>query len=190
MSVDHRYALAAICVREALIVFTCTGTQIMNTESKQWSTAASVLINVERLSRVEFYDSHLWVFDSYEYYDSNCTKYHLDTLLSSCEPPIFKQVPPAQALPNQIKIPSYGASFHQTMSSNGTLIGEFYFDEDCHCWVDLPTRVISKYNPAGDSWETVGLLKKRREAVMVALPDNRFMTIGCCTDRVLFFTID
>ena len=190
MPVDQNMnCLAAICVGEALIVFTCTGNKIMNTESKQWSTAASLLTNDHTYSeyhpgppRVEFYDSHLWVFDPYV---SKRTKYHLDAYLSSCEPPIFEHVvPAAQVSPTQC-ITRFSKGW--TMSSNGTLICEDYDNHSCYCQLN---RVI-KYNPAGNSWELVGLLRKQEEALIVALPDNTFMTFSCCTNRrVLFFSID
>ncbi len=111
------YALTVICVGKALIVFTSTDNDvndyiiykscnhcalIMNIESRQWSTGSSLLIPTKSKwdtgrgwklqSHIEFYDSHIWVFDTCA---SKCTKYHLDTLLSSCEPPIFEQGPPA-----------------------------------------------------------------------------------------------
>ncbi len=195
------YALTVICVGKALIVFTSTGSMndymyiscnhcalIMNIESRQWSTGSSLLIPTKSIwdpgwklqSHVEFYDSHIWVFDTCV---SKCTKYHLDTLLSSCEPPIFEQVPPAhQVLSTQFSF----FPIDLTIGSKGTLIGEYYGDDDCCC---NPSRVIRKYNQTNDSWKLVEL-PISKYAKIVALPDNRFMTISCFTDRVLFFTID
>ncbi len=189
-------ALNAFCVGEALIVFTCTDIKIMNTVSKQWSTAAaSFRPSIEERSGgdAKFYDSHLWVI---YYNDSKCIKYHLDSLLSSCEPPIFEQVPPAQASPTEFLCREIGSN--PALSSNGTLIGEGCVDSN----LDYSRREIRKYNlnktnNPTNSWEgisleseSVGFLRKKEGAPIVALPDNKFMTIGLHTDRVLFFTID
>ena len=179
-------AMSAICVGEALIVFTCAsikGIKIMNTVSKQWSTACLTspsynlpdpkLLNWSARD-VKFYDSHLWVI---HYYYSECTKYHLDSLLSSCEPPIFEQVLPAQA--SSTEFLSQTICSNPALSSNGTLIGEAYGE----------IRKYNLNNPTGKS-ESVGFLKKKEGAPIVALPDNKFMTISLHTNRVLFFTID
>ena len=178
-------ALAAICVGKAVIVFTGPCVLIMNTESKQWSTSCpnSLIHSNRERFHVEFYDSHIWIFDPY---DSDGTKYHLDTLLSSCEPPIFEQVPPAQVSPTRFEF----SHLHLAISSNGTLIAEYYRKHDFYM-CEVPSRDICKSNsdnPTDDSWKAVGLLTKEKRAAMVALPDNRFMTLS--GDRVLFFTID
>ncbi len=178
-------ALAAICVGKAVIVFTGPCVLIMNTESKQWSTSCpnSLTTRIHRDRKryhVEFYDSHIWIFDPY---NSDGTKYHLDTLLSSCELPIFEQVPPAQVSPTRFEF----SHLHLAISSNGTLIAER------ERYNLVPSRDICKSNsdnPTDKSWETVGLLTKEKDAAMVALPDNRFMTLSSDGDRVLFFTID
>ncbi len=174
---QNKDTLLAICVGEALIVFTINAIKIMNTVSKQWSTAgASLLHSLHRYSGhlefwrggetrpfVEFHDSHLWVYYKSERAKYQCTKYHLDTLLSSCEPSIFEQVPLVQVSPTEFKI--YPQGNRLRTSSNGRIIAENYRDDEdcCYSGLNLPSCMILKYSQTDESWETVGLIVKENQ---------------------------
>ena len=169
----ERYWAVAVTTGRVLIVAGGRGlatVEIMNTDTRQWSTAADLPQSMASASATICGDR---IYMSYEKSVITCS---LPALLQSCSPKIFEAQPstPSPQGPVWSTVTDLRVKLATLVSINYRLLAIGGYDSDYK-----PTTAVHLYNPVNNSWQTISHLHTPREwCFAVVHPDNRIMVVG------------
>ena len=147
--------------------------EIMNTDTRQWSSAADLPQPMVSASATVCGDR---IYMSVEKSVITCS---LPALLQSCRPNIFEAQPSTPSPQDLVwstvaDLPVYQSTL---VSINNRLLAIGGHDSD-----DKLTTAVHLYDPVNNSWQSNSHLRTpRRECFAVVLPNNRIMVVGGCT---------
>ena len=147
--------------------------EIMNTDTRQWSTAADLLQPMSSPSATVCGDR---IYMSKKKSVITCS---LPALLQSCRPKIFEAQPstPSPQGPVWSTVADLPVKRSTLVSINNRLLAIGGCDSD-----DKPTTAVHLYNPVNNSWQTISYLNTPRGLCFaVVLPNNRIMVVGGLT---------
>ena len=189
-----RDVVIAVTTGRALIVAggrdrgSLTTVEIMNTDTRQWSTAADLPQPMDMASATVCGDR---IYMSYEKSVITCS---LLALLQSCSPKIFEAQPstPSPQGPVWSTVADLPVERSTLVSINNRLLAIGGLDSDYK-----PTTAVHLYDPVNNSWQTISHLSTpRRRCLAVVLPDNRiivvvggFTTVSSTTNTVEFASV-
>ena len=186
-----RYGMIALCTGTALIVAGGTKgdihtqdlktVEVMNTETRQWSTAA-YLPEPLKGSSITVCGDCVYLLGGWDK-DHKQTKSvyscSLSTLLFSCGPMSL-----GQRLASTLSRSSHGRAWSRvanlpvTFSTCVSLHGQLLAIGGKDSYKN-PTAAIHMYNPTTDSWEVISHMTTPRYLSLAAiLPDNQLMVVG------------
>ena len=154
--------------------------EIMNTDTRQWSTAADLPQPMASASATVCGDR---IYMSKEKSVITCS---LPALLQSCSPKIFEAQPSTPSPQGPVwstvaDLPVYQSTL---VSINNRLLAIGGLDSDIK-----PTTAVHLHNPVNNSWQTISHLSTARDRCFaVVLPNNRIMVVGGYTTESMFST--
>ena len=175
-----RYVVIAVTTGRALIVAGGAGdrgalatVEIMNIDTRQWSTAADLPQPMVSASATVCGDR---IYMSVEKSVILCS---LPALLQSCSQKIFEAQPstPSPQGPVWSTVADLPVKYSTLVSINNRLLAIGGYDSDFK-----PTTAVHLYDPVNNSWQTISHLSTpRRWCFTVVLPNNRIMVVGGLT---------
>ena len=191
---SERTDATAVCAGTVLIVAggkgnrsrELTTVEMMNTDNRQWSTAASLPIPMYSASMTVCGD-HIYVLERWQKSVYTCST---SALLQSCQTSRSPQKYLARSvsLSNEasVRIPVWKRVStalpvtHSTcVSLHGQLLAVGGEDSDRN-----PTTAVYEYNPTARSWEVVSHMSIARYKCLVpVLSNNQLMVVGGCVDK-------
>ena len=179
-----RCLVTAVTTGRALIVAGgCVGgglttVEIMNTDTRQWSTAADLPQPMVSASATVCGDR---IYMSKEESVITCS---LPALFQSCRPKIFEAQPstPSPQGPVWSTVTGLPVSRSTLVSINNRLVAIGGLDSDTK-----PTTAVRLYDPVNNSWQTISHLSTPRDQCFaVVLPNNRIMVVGGYATRLIY----
>ena len=152
-----------------------TTVEIMNTDTRQWSTAADLPQTVCTASATVCGD-RIYMCER-----ESVITCSLPALLQSCSPKIFEAQPstPSPQGPVWSTVTDLPVKRTTLVSINNRLLSVGGCDSD-----DKPTTAVHLYDPVNNSWQTISHLSTARGwCFAVVLPDNRIMVVGGFTSQ-------
>ena len=149
--------------------------EIMNTDTRQWSTAADLPQPMYSASATVCGD-RIYMCDG-----ESVITCSLPALLQSCSPKIFEAQPstPSPQGPVWSTVADLLVKLSTLVSINNRLLAIGGRDSDYK-----PTTSVHLYDPVNNSWQTISHLSTpRKECFAVVLPNNRIMVVGGITTR-------
>ena len=180
-----RYFVIAVTTGRALIVAGGEGdrhgdlatVEIMNTDTRQWSTAAD-------LPKAMVLDSATVCGECiYMCEGKSVITCFLPALLQSRRPMIFEAQPstPSPQGPIWFLVADFPVKNPTLVSINNRLLAIGGCDSNYK-----PTTAVPLYDPVNNSWQTISHLSTpRRWCFAIVLPDNRIMVVGGFTTQSL-----
>ena len=172
-----RYMAIAVTTGRALIIAGGYGdrgdlatVEIMNTDTRQWSTAADLPQPMSSASATVCGD-RIYMSDV-----KSVIKCSLPALLQSCRPKIFEAQTstPSPQGPVWSTVADLPGRRSTLVSINNRLLAIGGLDSD-----DKPTTAVHLYDPVNNSWQTISHLSTPRWLCFaVVLPNNRIMVVG------------
>ena len=156
--------------------------EIMNTDTRQWSTAADIPQLMYSASATVCGDR---IYMSDEESVITCS---LPALLQSCRQKIFEAQPSTPSPQGPVwsvvaDLPGYQSTL---VSINNRLLAIGGHDLDYK-----PTTAVRLYDPVNNSWQTISRLRTPRgRCFAVVLPNNRIMVVGGFTTRSITNTVE
>ena len=144
--------------------------EIMNTDTRQWSTAADFPQPMASASATVCGD-RIYMCEG-----KSVITCSLPALLQSCRPKIFEAQPstPSPQGPVWSTVADLPVRYSTLVSINNRLLAIGGLDSDIK-----PTTAVHLYNPVNNSWQTISHLHTARKLCFaVVLPDNRIMVVG------------
>ena len=180
-----RCLVTAVTTGRALIVAGGEGdrggiatVEIMNTDTRQWSTAADLPQPMDSVSATVCGD-RIYMCDV-----KSVITCSLPALLQSCHPQIFGAQPstPSPRGPVWSTVIDLSVKYSTLVSINNRLLAIGGRDS-----VYKPTTAVHLYDPVNNSWQTISHLSTPREwCFAVVLPDNRIMVVGGYATQSMF----
>ena len=175
-----RESVIAVTTGRALIVAggrgrVLTTVEIMNTDTRQWSTAADLPQPMDNVSATVCGDR---IYMSRGKSVITCS---LPALLQSCRPKIFEAQPSTPSLQGPVwsTVADLPVKRSTLVSINNRLLAIGGRDSDKKL-----TTAVHLYDPVNNSWQTISHLSTaRRRCFAVVLPNNRIMVVGGCNTR-------
>ena len=178
--------VTSLCIGRALIVAggihvqdpaggTLATVEVMNTDTRQWSTAADLPQTMYTASATVCGDR---IYMSYGKSVITCS---LPALLQSCHPKIFEAQlsTPSPQGPVWTTAADLPVKQSTLVSINNRLLAIGGRDSD-----NKPTTAVCLYNPVNNSWQTISHLSTPRFLCFaVVLPNNRIMVVGGATTK-------
>ena len=144
--------------------------EIMNTDTRQWSTAADLPQPMASASATVCGD-RIYMCEG-----KSVITCSLPALLQSCRPKIFEAQPstPSPQGPVWSTVADLPVEQSTLVSINNRLLAIGGYDSDIK-----PTTAVHLYDPVNNSWQTIShLITHRRLCFAVVLPNNRIMVVG------------
>ena len=168
----------AVTIGRALIVAGGFGgglatVEIMNTDTRQWSTAADLPQPMSSASATVCGD-RIYMCEG-----KSVITCSLPALLQSCSPKIFEAQPstPLPQGPVWSTVTDLPVKQSTLVSINNRLFAIGGLGS-----VDKPTTAVHLYDPVNNSWQTISHLSTPRQICFaVVLPNNRIMVVGGLT---------
>jgi serine/threonine protein kinase len=181
-----RHGSTALCTGTALIVVggkakdysSLKTVEIMNTATKQWSTAADLPQPVTYVP-VAVCGDHVYILG-----DSSMYTCSVITLVQSCKSFLASIRKGDTGVWNEVAAPPVTES--TCVSIHGRLLTIGGTDSD-----EKSTTAIHMYNPTTDSWEVISHMgTPRRSCIAAVLPNNQLMVVGGITVSVEFASVE
>ena len=153
-----------------------TTVEIMNTDTRQWSTAADLPQTVCTASATVCGD-RIYMCER-----ESVITCSLPALLQSCSPKIFEAQPSTPSPQGPVwstvaDLPGRRSTLVSTINNRLVAIGGL--DSD-----DKPITAVHLYDPVNNSWQTIShLITARGWCFAVVLPNNRIMVVGGFTPQ-------
>ena len=147
-----------------------TTVEIMNTDTRQWSTAADLPQPMHSASATVCGD-RIYMCDR-----ESVIACSLPALLQSCSPKVFEAQPstPSPQGPVWSTVAVLPVKYSTLVSINNHLLAIGGLDSN-----DKPTTAVHLYDPVNNSWQTISHLRTARDSCFaVVLPNNRIMVVG------------
>ena len=157
-----------------------TTVEIMNTDTRQWSTAADLPQTMYSASATVCGD-RIYMCDG-----ESVITCSLPALLQSCRPKIFEAQPstPSPQGPVWSTVADLPVEQSTLVSINNRLLAIGGCDSDYK-----PTTAVHLYDPVNNSWQTNShLITPRQLCFAVVLPNNRIMVVGGYTTELISST--
>ena len=183
-----RHWAVAVTTGRALIVAGGDGlmvlrtVEIMNTDTRRWSTAAD-LPQAMYLASATVCGDHIYMSTS-----KSVITCSLPALLQSCRPKIFEAQPstPSPQGPVWSTVSNLPVEKSTLVSINNRLLTIGGCDSD-----DKPTTEVRLYDPVNNSWQAISHLSTpRRRCFAVVLTNNKIMVAGGYTTEPFFSETD
>ena len=153
--------------------------EVMNTETKQWSTAVNLPEPIASGSLVQVDNEHIYFLGGFEIPRRGKKSVYtcsVSTLLQSCN---SKSQGTRSFLPSNTasvwsKIADLPVTYSTCVSLHGRLL--VVGGQDSHA---IPSSALHMYDPSTNSWQVVSHMATPRYSCYAAvLPDNQLMVVG------------
>ena len=190
---SKRHSAIAVTTGRALIVAggygdngqlrgNITTVEVLNIDSRRWSTAANLPQSMYRASATVCGD-RIYMGES-----NSVITCSLSALLQSCCPKIIEAQPstPSPRDPVWTTVADHRVRYSSLVSINNHLLAISGSELDYE-----PTTAVRLYDPVNNSWQTIShLVTSRRLCFAVVLPENRIMVVGGLTSKSLHCETD
>ena len=164
------------------IASTLRTVEVMNTDTRQWSTAADLPQRISRTSATVC-GNQIYMMGG-----ESVITCSLPALLQSCRPKIFEAQSStlAQQGPVWSTVTDLPVERSTLVTLNNRLLAIGGYQSK-----SKPTTAIYLYDPVNNSWQSISHLSLARWLCFaVVLPNNRIMVVGGCTTSSLYSDTD